>query len=187
MEEWEAINGFEGKYEVSSKGRVKSLNYMRRGFEKILNLELCSNMRYRVSLSMKGIVNHYFISRLVAIAFIPVPEHLKHIPIDDLEVNHKDENTLNNCVENLEWCTHIENCNYGTRNKRITKNLMGKLIGAKSPRSKQVAHYDKDGNLIEKYGSQREAGRETKYNYRTIGQHIAKNKKEEDGSYWKCI
>ena len=58
-------------------------------------------------------------------AFIPIPEHLKHLPIEQLQVNHKDENPSNNCVSNLEWCNNKYNCNYGTRKTRVSEALKG--------------------------------------------------------------
>ena len=68
--------------------------------------------------------NYYRIHRLVAEAFIPNPDTL---PL----VNHKDENRLNNCVNNLEWCTYKYNDNYGTRNKQISETRINRKISCK--------------------------------------------------------
>ena len=72
------------------------------------------------------------------------------MPIDNkkLQINHKDENKTNNCLENLEWCTGQYNKNYGTRNKRIAEKL-----------SKKVLQYSKDGVFIREYNSIVEAAK----------------------------
>lgn len=103
MEEWRNIQGHKG-YQVSNTGRVRNIN---KG--NILSQYNRNKQGYKaVSIDRKLITVH----RLVAQAFIPNPNNL---PM----VNHKDENPLNNCVENLEWCDAKYNCNYGTRIKRI--------------------------------------------------------------------
>ncbi len=56
----------------------------------------------------------FLVHRLVAIAFIPNPHNFP-------EVNHKDENPLNNCLDNLEWCSPGYNCNYGTHREKLSK------------------------------------------------------------------
>ena len=68
----------------------------------------------------KGNTYRKKIHRLVAQAFLPNPDNLN-------VVNHKDENKLNNVVENLEWCTTSYNANYGTRNVRIQTALSNKV------------------------------------------------------------
>lgn len=110
MEEiWKDIKGYEGKYQVSSLGRVKSLNYRNKGIEQILKLDNYLDYSY-IALSGKTFKVH----KLVATHFIPNPDNLRYI-------NHKDENKRNNSVDNLEWCTFNYNMNYGTRNKRIAE------------------------------------------------------------------
>lgn len=105
MEEvWKAVVGYEGLYEVSSEGRVKSLIT-----NKLMSIFGCGNGYYRVSLKGRGVYVH----RIVAEAFIENPLNKK-------EVNHLDEDPSNNCVENLEWATRTENNNYGTHNKRVS-------------------------------------------------------------------
>ena len=112
-EEWKPIDGYEGLYEISSKGRVKSLpkcgrnarilfeGYNKYGYKSVV---LCKN----------GIYKRYLIHRLVATAFIENPKNLP-------EVNHRDENKENNRVENLEWCDHRYNINYGSKIVRQKK------------------------------------------------------------------
>ena len=72
-------------------------------------------------------------------AFIPNPDNLP-------EVNHKDEDKTNNCIDNLEWCTTKYNCNYGTRNERKAENC-----------KKKIYSLDKDGTITY-YNSRNEAG-----------------------------
>jgi hypothetical protein len=79
---------------------------------------------------MNGKSTNHKVHRLVAQAFIPNPNNLS-------DVNHKDENRKNNNVENLEWMSHVDNCNYGTRNER-----------SKVKRSKPVQQLDADGNVV---------------------------------------
>lgn len=118
---WKPIEGYEGKYMISNFGRVKSLknscgNYR----EKILKPLKSKKVYLQVNLSLNGKVQMFKIHRLVAEAFLPNP--------DDLEqVNHKDENKLNNCVENLEWCDNRYNVRY-TQAKKVGCYKNNKLI-----------------------------------------------------------
>lgn len=105
-EEWRDIEGYEGIYQVSNLGRVRSLtrfihNYIKPG--KILTPRNNGHSYYEISLHRPGKKEkHVYIHRLVAKAFIPNPENLP-------EVNHKDFDKANNTVENLEWVTSREN------------------------------------------------------------------------------
>ena len=108
MEEWKDIKGYEGLYQISNKGRVKSLynksKILRPGKRKgYFFVWLYKNKKRK----------QYSIHRLVAEHFLLNPDNL---PV----VNHKDENKLNNNVENLEWCTVEYNNNYGTANDKRT-------------------------------------------------------------------
>ena len=118
MEEvWKDIEGYEGLYQVSNLGRIKSLP-KQDGFrflnEKIKKSFRQKNGYLRASLYKEGIGKTELIHRLVAKAFLPNPNSLP-------QVNHKDENKLNNRVDNLEWCSAKYNMNYGTCIERRAK------------------------------------------------------------------
>lgn len=116
---WKDIVGFEGLYQVSNFGRVKSIGrcvFYKDGRTpviptKILHPREIRNGYKRVCLNYKNKPKDYLVHRLIAEAFIPNPHKLEF-------VNHKDENPKNNCVQNLEWCTVKYNNNYGTVNQR---------------------------------------------------------------------
>lgn len=126
-EEWKPVVGYEGLYEVSSMGRVKSLKRTITGKdgitreikERILKPGIAENWYPTVNLSKNGNVVTFRVHRLVATAFIPNPKNLS-------DVNHKDEDKTNNSVDNLEWMSHKDNSNYGTRNERIGKSVSQK-------------------------------------------------------------
>lgn len=112
-------------YQVSNLGRVKSLNYRRTGKEKILSPNKSKSGYLQINLYKNDDRKSYLIHHLVAYAFIPNTENYK-------EINHKDENKNNNCVENLEWCDRKYNMNYGTRNKRVSESMKGRCCDGKS-------------------------------------------------------
>lgn len=122
MEEWKIIKGFD-RYQVSSKGRVKSMyDQFGRHRELILTPIQQSTGYYAVSLCNNGKISIKSIHRLVAEAFIPNPNEY---PI----VNHKDETRTNNSVENLEWCTCKYNINYGNARKKLSNSMLGNTNG----------------------------------------------------------
>ena len=101
LEQWKMVPDYEGMYMVSNLGRVKSIRF---GRERILKASTSqSGKGYKqVCLCKNGVKKYIGVHILVAMAFIPNPKNLP-------EVNHKDEDKSNNCVDNLEWCTASEN------------------------------------------------------------------------------
>lgn len=115
MEEiWKDIKGYEGLYQVSNFGRVKSLNYRGTGKELIFKKRYFTSGYERVCLTKNKIERTKRVHVLVAEAFIPNPENKP-------QVNHIDEDKTNNMASNLEWVTPRENLTYGTRMKRVNK------------------------------------------------------------------
>lgn len=137
MEKWRDIEGYEGLYQVSDKGRVKSLPKMvsypigNKEFTKvprgelIMSLSTTSRGYKQVGLHKDGKSKRVGVHRLVAKAFIPNPDDLP-------QVNHKDENPSNNDASNLEWCSAKYNANYGTARERI------KATKAKNKRKREL-------------------------------------------------
>ncbi len=153
MEEiWKDIEGYEGKYQASNLGNVRSLNYRKTSELKLLKQKTDGNGYKRVNLYKDGKRKNCRVHRLVAIAFLPNPNNL---PV----VNHKDEDKTNNNVNNLEWCTQEYNLNYGTRNERASENHKGEKHpnygkkGKYHPKSKPILMYDKEGNFIRRFDS----------------------------------
>ena len=105
VEEWKPIGGYEGLYEVSNLGNVRTTAGLKR------KLTAGSGGYLRVGLTKDGYQKLHSVHRLVAIAFLPNPHHLKN-------VNHKDEDRKNNRVDNLEWCTSAYNNTYGNSRQK---------------------------------------------------------------------
>lgn len=171
---WKDIEGYEGEYQVSNLGRVRSLDKelpvfgnkgtkIRRGIIKRFNTSH-SGYRY-VMLCSKGVCKNIRVHRLVAQAFIPNPDNMP-------EVNHKDEDKTNNRADNLEWCSPKYNCNYGTRKER---NAVWKR--------RSVLQLDMNGNIIQEFPSV------TAARIATGARHIAevcRGKLNKTGGYrWK--
>ena len=117
MEEWKDIEEYEGMYQISNLGRVKSLSRKYSPKEYILKQKTQANGYLSVTLFKNGIGQTLTVHRLVAKAFIPNPNNLS-------QVNHLDENKTKNIVDNLKWCSPKENCNFGTRNTRIKEKVI---------------------------------------------------------------
>lgn len=152
-EVWKDIKNWEGYYQVSNYGRVKSLfRIVKQGNrdlkvkEKIRKLVLNKLGYYDIFLKKVDFCKVYKVHRLVAQAFIP---NLENKP----EVNHINEIKTDNRVKNLNWMTSKENMNWGSVGKKISKSM----INGKN--SKKVYQYDLEGNFIKEWPSCREAER----------------------------
>lgn len=163
MVEWRAIEGYEGLYEVSNTGLVKALNKRvdsgkchRRWRVHILSHSSDAKGYLRVSLSKNGVTKTHKVHRLVATAFIP---NIDNLP----QVNHKDGNKANNCVDNLEWCSQSENmahaCKTGLKRNDGEFNSQSKLTQVDVEHIRAVYKpRDKDFStvaLAKKYGVHR--------------------------------
>lgn len=128
-EEWRDVIGYEGFYQVSNLGRIKSLDrtqkmppskfppsFVRKG--KTIKQHIDKNGYCQACLSANGKKKRWPVHRLVAMAFIPNVNLCPHI-------NHKDENKQNNNADNLEWCTAKYNNSYGSRLKRMANAEIG--------------------------------------------------------------
>jgi hypothetical protein len=129
MEQWKDIKDYEGLYQVSNIGNVKSLNYNRTGKERIVKPGITKGrQRYRhVKLSKNGVCKTFKITRLVAIAFIPNPDNLP-------TVDHCDRNSLNDSVENLRWANLFTQSN----NRDFSNFAKGESIGSSFLKENQV-------------------------------------------------
>lgn len=169
---WKAVPGYEGLYEVSDLGRVRSLPRKTRNGRfrvgKILRLSVNSSGYPMVSLSKDNRHKNVHVHRLVAEAFIPNQYNLP-------QVNHIDEDKTNNRVENLEWCSSYYNMNYGDRNRKSSESL-----------SKQVGQYNLEGELIRVWSSTVEAGR-SGFVQQTISQCCRGIHKTHKGFIWRYI
>lgn len=168
MEIWKDIKGYEGIYQVSNKGRVKTMaRYINsksnsKSFRKEKILKPINVLGYQ----KVCLINKFkFIHRLVAETFIPNPQNLPC-------VNHKDENKTNNSVENLEWCTHAYNNSYGTRLERVH-----------SKERKKVFQYTLCNELIKEWSSTMECGRNG-FNQGHVAECCRGERKHHKGYIW---
>lgn len=147
QEQWLPIKGYEGLYEVSSMGRLKSLRRSdsigRSLQDRIVTPKNCTNQYQASTLCKNGIKKQILRHRIVAMAFIPNPENKD-------EVNHKDGDKTNNKVSNLEWATKSENERHKYSVLGHGNPMKGKT-GAENKKSKPVLQKDLRDNLIAKY------------------------------------
>lgn len=149
------VKGYEGLYAVTSCGKVWSYRN-----ECFLKHRAATNGYLLVDLHKDGKRKTYSLHRLVAMAYIPNPENLP-------QINHRDENKANNCLQNLEWCDASYNNNYGTHIEKIKKPIL---------------QYSLDGEFIREWSSATDVGKE-------VSAHICDcakgNRKTAYGFIWK--
>lgn len=169
-EVWKPVRNYEGLYEVSNMGRVKSLNYRHTGKERILKTRKNRSGYVTVNLYQEGKMKTCTIHKLVGQEFL-------ENPMGYTELNHLDEDKENNRADNLEFCSRSYNINHGTRNKRVAEKVSEKLRGRKqteehikkraekmtnNPKlSKPVICINKVSGLIVEFPSLCEASRQT--------------------------
>ena len=161
---WCPIKGYEGLYEVSDQGRVRSMKF---GKERILKPMRNTCGYLQVQLWKNGEQKMYLVHRLVAQTFTPNPDNLP-------EVNHKDEDKDNNSVQNLEWCDRKYNINYGNRNQMVSMKL-----------SKPILQYTKSGKFVREWKSTYDVERNLGYFHNSISYCCNGKHKSAYGYVWK--
>lgn len=173
MEEWKNIEGYDGLYKVSNLGRVKSLGNgnSNNSKEKLLKPIKRKGGYLAVSLYKEGKLKKFSVHRLVAQSFIENPNNFN-------EVNHKDENKVNNSVNNLEWCDRKYNCNFGKRNERSALNRTN------HPTISKKVLCIETGKIFQ---SINEAERQTGIKQSSISKCCLGKRKTAGGFHWKFV
>lgn len=178
---WKGVKGYEGLYEVSDTGLVKSLFR----YKKILKPNKMNTGYLSVELFKNGTSKRMSIHRLVAEAFIPNPNNYP-------QVNHKDENKQNNNVENLEWCTAKYNLNYNNgqilRHSKIDYSTEErKKIARKNGKAakKAIIQFSKENEYIAEYENIKQASVKLKINASHISETCKGKRKSAGGYVWR--
>lgn len=178
MEEWKPIKGYEGIYEVSNMGRVRSLDrkgkllrdgvwYPQNRRGQMMKIRTLSTGYKEVPLRKDRKQVRYFVHRLVALAFV---EGYKK----GLVVNHLNCDPSDNRACNLEWVTQKENTNHADHNIKIALY-----------HQKEVKQLDKNGNVVAVYSCQSDAAKAMGISSNYIS-YLAIHKKPYKGYYFKC-
>lgn len=162
---WRDIKGYEGKYQVSNLGNIKSLDYKRTGEEQLIK-QCKDRYGYPVVLLYKnGNRKQYSVHRLVAFAFIPNP-------LNKPQVNHMNRNKSDNNIKNLEWCSNLENMQHAI------KTGINKY-------KRKIIQYDKSMNSIKEWDSIVEASNELNMTRANIIQCCRGKQKSAGGYTWR--
>lgn len=168
-EQWLDIPGYEGLYQISNFGRVKSFYFKNPRILKPHKVKGYSNVELYKNKKKK----QFYIHRLVMENFCPIEN------MNILDVNHKDEDKSNNHISNLEWMTHKDNLNYGSRAEKARMKMQGK----NSSRSKKVRCIEKD--VI--YEALREAERQLGIPATNISKACKGKIKTAGGYHWEYV
>ena len=181
VEIWQDVKGFEGFYQVSNLGRIKSLDRIiqqhhrnQRNVEhiykgKILKGNINKNGYIIVDLHKKGKIKKFLLHRLIAETFIPKVKG-KNI------INHKDNNPTNNQVNNLEWCTQSENIKYAYE-----------FGNKKAPHQKRIIQFDRNNNFICEWESQTQIERVLGIKQANISKVCLGKRSQAGGYLWEYI
>lgn len=173
IEIWKPVKGFEGLYEVSNLGRVRTFHPKENNI--ILKPYITPNGYEQICLYSGKARKKMYVHRVVAMEFVENPENLP-------QVNHKDENKQNNAAANLEWVSSAQNLQYGSRllKQKETFKKNGKLL-------KSVDCYSLNGDLLHTFNSCKEAAEATGANASAITQCCKGNPRcRTSGGYvWK--
>ena len=147
---WKDVKDYEGLYQISNLGNIRKMRFINNitNKEKQFNIkpQINNSGYYRVMLFKNGNYKNKLLHRIVAETFINNPDKKN-------QVNHKDGNKLNNCVQNLEWCSQSENMKHAYKNKLAKSYATGKF-GANSLKAKKVNMLDKKTKqTIKTFGS----------------------------------
>lgn len=193
-EEWRDIGiidgiDYTGLYQCSNTGKFKTMEKTdsigRIRHEKILNGFLNDGYIY-VALFKNKIKKEIGLHRLVALTFgIEPTEQFKNVPLDELDINHKDENKHNNCITNLEWCDKGYNNGYGKHCSRVSEKLKGRKRGY-GMRKQAIVQLDKETNeVINVFSSLRQASKSSGISHKTLS-FYCKGIWKQNGEYiWK--
>lgn len=178
MEEiYKDIEGYEGLYQVSNLGNVKSLKDNNGKYrEKILKPSIRKGY-LKVNLCKNKTIKNYSVHRLVAIAFIT---NTHNFPC----INHKDENKKNNVVSNLEWCSYKYNLEYNNGQKRRGKANSKSLTN--NPKISKPVGAFKNGELIMTFPSTKEASRNG-FNQGHVASCCRSERKSHKGYEWRYL
>lgn len=188
---WKPVCGYEGRYEVSSRGRVKSLNYLGTGKPKIMkpyrNVSKRGNVPYlQVDLYNSGATKSLKVHILVCVAFHGQRPH--SINGDShVEVMHLNGNSLDNRAENLAWGRHLDNVREKTFiEKQAEAQRTRWASGEYEYQKKAVIQLTPNGDFIAKYNSAWDAQRATGCSQSDISKHCRGIRKWLIGGYkWK--
>ena len=186
---WKDVLGWEGLYQVSNLGNVRTLHY-KKPYLMHPVVDASGYMRVSFVLPNSKKYKRYGVHRLVAEAFIQNPDNLP-------QINHKDENKQNNCSDNLEWCTNRYNCNYGNHCNNVRDSRIGMKFSelhidnlrkshVKS-QGKSVIQLSKRGEIIGRFDSISDASRLLNISGQCISGCCNGRLKSAGGYIWKFV